>query len=330
MPRARSPEAASARPRLIRAAMAAGWPGPSTRSRPSATHRAHCTASACCPAASSASVSCPAATSVSGWSGPSSRSLRAYTSRHQADRRAGEPGGGQALPGGQQHAVAAAAVPQRVAGVAQQAGRARPQLRGQAGPGLVIRPCLEHGVRRRADRPFEQFRRRRRAGCPLQRPAHVHGRAGAGKPGVLQGADCRLRVLRARGRGAGVGEVPAGGRAGQHGTGNPVAVQQRGEHQQRPGPAAGQQFLGVLRRQHPGDRSGRRARARPPPAAAPCARRSSAGSCGSPCPTRPSPRRPGPARPAHRPGPRPGRRPRCAGPGPWSAGRTGTPSPRAG
>ena len=58
------------------------------------------------------------------------------------DRRPGQPRGGRALPGRQQHPVAAAVGPQRIAGVTQQACRARPHLGGLVGAGLILRPRL--------------------------------------------------------------------------------------------------------------------------------------------------------------------------------------------
>ena len=171
--------------------------------------------------------------------------------------------------------------------------------------------------------PGRAVPRARRRGPPPATPRSPGrpGQADSDEPGAFQGpsADCACC-----GSGGNPAPVPARYRqaAGAVSTarGYPVAVQQRGEQQQRPGAAAGQQFLGVVRRQHPGDRGRGRLAPGRRPQPLPAAGRSSAGSHGSRCPSRPSPRRPGRARPARRPGAPPGHRPRCAGPGRWSAG----------
>ena len=123
---------------------------------------------------------------------------------------------------------------------------------------------------------MQQIRGRCRADGRLQRRAHPHGRRGARRvdgqqPGPLQGQHRRPGRSRiSRGDALAV-EVLAGGRRGEHGPGNRLAVQQRGQRKLRPGSPIRCQLPGVLCRQAPGDRRrGQRAGAgrgelRPPP-----------------------------------------------------------------
>ena len=192
------------------------------------------------------------------------------------DRGAGQPGAGHALPGHQQHPVAAAACPQRIPGDPAQARRAGPQAGGKPGAGLIGRPCLKQRVRRGPHRPAEHLRGDDRPHCCLQCRAHPDRwrgarRADGHQPGPLQGPHRGPGIFGVRRARGALAQVPADRRRDQYGAGNAVAVKNRAQHQQQPATRTWRQLLGMVGGQRPGHRRGgqrpgaARRELRPPP-----------------------------------------------------------------
>ena len=185
------------------------------------------------------------------------------------DGRAGQPRAVHALPGQHQQRVTAALGPQHVPGGLAQADGTGAQVGGQPRPRLVPGPHLEQRVRGGPGRPVIEVVGHRRADSRLGHRADPDRRRSAGRvdrqqPRLPEASDRVPGPLRV-GRpcsgipaGAVPREVIAGRRRGEHGAWYPVPVEQRGQRHQRPDAHARRQVFGVLSRERPGDRGGRR------------------------------------------------------------------------
>ena len=174
------------------------------------------------------------------------------------DGGVGQPAVLQRQPGAEQQRMGLG-LPQHPAVVGPQRRGAVPQRLIELRPALAFRPGLQQRVGGGQRDLLEVGLRQVGPHGGLDAGVHLHGahRAGridgdqAHRGQVVDGGPHHVLVRPAR-RARPPGDIAAGGRAGQHGAGDPVVVHHGGQHERRPGQPGRRQLVRALGGQRPG------------------------------------------------------------------------------